>query len=48
MDKNINMRAITLKELWELFVRKLLVVVLVAVLVGGGALAYNIVTYTPE
>lgn len=48
MDKNINMRAITLKELWELFVRKLLIIVLAAVLVGGCMLAYNVVTYTPE
>lgn len=48
MDKNVNMRTITLKELWELFMQKLVIIILAAFVVGGCMLIYNAVTYTPE
>lgn len=44
----VNMRTITLKELWELFLKKLAVIILAAGLIGGGMLAYHMITYTPE
>lgn len=48
MDKNVNMRSVTLKELWALFIKKLPVILLAAALVGGGLFAFRWVTYTPE
>lgn len=48
MDNNENMRVITLKELWDLFLKKLLVLILAAVLAGGGLLVVNFLTYKPE
>ena len=48
MDNHENMRVITLKELWDLFLKKLLIMILVAALAGGSLLAFNILTYVPE
>lgn len=48
MDKNVSMRVITLKDLWDLFIKRMVVILVAAAVVGGGLLAYNVVTYTPE
>lgn len=48
MDNNVNMRVITLKELWDLFLKKLVFLILAAVVAGGSLLAFNVFTYAPE
>lgn len=45
---NSKIREITLKDLWDLFVQKLVVIILVAVIATGGTMAFLKMTYTPE
>lgn len=45
---NTKFREITLKDLWDLFVRKLVVIILVTVIAAGGTMAFVNMTYTPK
>ena len=48
MNERNNSRAITLKDLWTLFIRRLVVIVLVAAIVVGGIFAVDMVFYDPQ
>lgn len=48
MEKNQNVRTVTLKDLWELAVSKAMILLLAAVIAAGGFLIVDRLTYTPE
>ena len=47
MNETNGMRAITLKELWELFLQRIVIIALAAVLAAGSLFAVDLVTNTP-
>lgn len=48
MDEDISMRIITLKDLWDIFIRCWWIMVLAAVIVAGGFMAYSHITFVPQ
>lgn len=48
MNETNSVRAITLKELWDLFIQRLLVIALVAVIAAGSFFALDMATYKPQ
>lgn len=48
MNEANNARAITLKDLWDLFIQRIVVIVLAAAIAAGGFLALDVVFYDPE
>jgi len=48
MDNDIELRIITLKDLWDIFVRRWVVMLLAAVVVAGGYFAYTQITFVPQ
>lgn len=47
MDSNQYMRSVTLKDLWDLFVHRFIIIVLAAVVAVGALYGVNTVTYVP-
>lgn len=47
MKENENVRIVTLKELWGLFVHRLWILILVAAVAAGGTLLVNRLTFVP-
>lgn len=47
MKDNANVRVVMLKDLWEIFVHRLWVMILAAIVVVGGLLLLNRLTFTP-
>ena len=48
MNENNSTRVITLMDLWDLFVQRIVVLILAAALAAGGLFAVDMVTYQPE
>lgn len=48
MNETNNVRVITLKDLWDLFIQRIIVIVLVAVIAAGSFFAMDMVTYDPQ
>ena len=44
---NANVRVVTLKDLWGIFIHRLWVMILAAVVVAGGLLLINRLTFIP-
>lgn len=47
MNEKNNARVITMKDLWDLFVQRIIVIVLAGVIAGGSFFAVDMVTYDP-
>lgn len=45
---DVSMRVIALQDLWDIFIHRLWVIVLAAVLVTGAYIAFDKITYVPE
>ena len=45
---DVSMRVIALQDLWDIFIHRLWVIVLAAVLVTGAYVAFDKITYVPE
>lgn len=48
MEKDLAMRTVTLKDLWDIFMTRWMVIVLSVLVVTGGFFAVNMITFTPE
>lgn len=48
MNEMNNTRAVTLSDLWELFIQRIVVIVLAAVIAAAGFFAVDMVMYDPE
>ena len=48
MEQNSASKIVTLKDLWEVFVHRLWIILLAAVVAGGGFLAVDRISFTPQ
>lgn len=48
MEQQTAVRTVTLRELWEIFLQRVWIIVLAAVLVSGGAFLFDRITYVPK
>lgn len=48
MEQQTTVRTVTLRELWDIFVHRLWVMILAAVVVAGGLFLINYLTFVPE
>ena len=47
IEQDLGLRVVSLRDLWTIFVRRFIVMILAAVLVAGGAFAYKQFTFVP-
>ena len=48
MEQNSASKIVTLKDLWEVFVHRLWIILLAAVVAGGGFFAVDRISFTPQ